>query len=49
VALYFLYEDVMFNAAGVALAVLPEKYPSVDALPEHFKVPGTAALTYERR
>jgi hypothetical protein len=28
----FSYEDVMCNAAGVGLAVLLEKYPSVDAL-----------------
>jgi len=28
----FSYEDVVFNAAGVALALLQEKYPSFDAL-----------------
>jgi len=28
----FSYEDVTFNAAGVALAVVMEKYPSIDAL-----------------
>jgi len=28
----FSYEDVVFNAAGVAFALLQEKYPSFDAL-----------------